>query len=137
MDIKSFSEFYNNYTTLDEVSSICRSCIKKKQKDYIQRNPHVYKKQREKQIERNYGISKKDKDNLFEEQNGRCAICGEFSSVLCVDHNHNTGVVRGLLCSQCNFGLGNFKDNIGVLEKAIKYLKKEEDKNCEDTKMTD
>jgi hypothetical protein len=60
-------------------------------------------------------------------QKDRCAICGRHSSELnkklCVDHCHKTGKVRGLLCINCNLGLGSFKDDIKFLNKAIEYLK--------------
>jgi len=68
-------------------------------------------------------------DILFAEQKGRCTIC--FSDVLntdskdqrlCIDHDHETGEVRGLLCRRCNLGLANFNDNIDNLYAAIDYL---------------
>ena len=64
---------------------------------------------------------------MLENQNHCCAICGEhkdsFIKQLSVDHNHNTGQPRGLLCSACNGGIGKLKDSVDMLEKAIKYLK--------------
>lgn len=68
-----------------------------------------------------------DYDNLVENQNGRCKICNKHESEarkkrLCIDHKHGTKIVRGLLCDDCNVGLGNFKDNIWLLSKAIEYL---------------
>lgn len=62
---------------------------------------------------------------LFETQI-ECSICGKIeknNKELHIDHNHDTGEFRGLLCHQCNCGLGYFKDNIEFLEKAIGYLK--------------
>jgi hypothetical protein len=63
---------------------------------------------------------------LFNCQKGRCAICGihqaDLKRALCLDHDHKTGKVRGLLCYNCNFLIGNAKDNIGTLQRAIKYL---------------
>ena len=66
-------------------------------------------------------------------QNGLCAICktspeitvdknGRHSGGLRVDHDHDTGVIRGLLCRNCNSGLGYFKDNKQIMENAVKYL---------------
>ena len=56
-------------------------------------------------------------------QKSNCEICDSTENLV-VDHNHKTNVVRGRLCNHCNRGLGHFLDNIDILEKAIKYLKK-------------
>lgn len=63
-------------------------------------------------------------DRLFEEQKGRCAICGRSQEGLrlAVDHSHQTGERRGLLCRACNLGLGNFRDDPSALRGAIRYL---------------
>ena len=63
---------------------------------------------------------------LVEKQENRCAICNrhrsELTYDLCVDHDHITGKIRGLLCHKCNCGLGIFKDNVEILQKSINYL---------------
>ncbi len=59
--------------------------------------------------------------NLVEKQKGICALCNEPKQLF-IDHEHNTGQVRGLLCRNCNLGLGFFKDNLILLDKAKKYL---------------
>lgn len=72
-----------------------------------------------------YGISIEEYNQLFVNQNGVCAICKEKplnSKNLCVDHDHNTHKIRGLLCRACNSGLGHFKENKQNLLNAIKYL---------------
>lgn len=74
-----------------------------------------------------YGITHAQYDNVLLSQNGCCAICDEPSKegqLLCVDHNHDTGIVRGLLCKQCNFAIGLLKDSVSRLEKAKQYLNK-------------
>ena len=73
-----------------------------------------------------YGLSDEEYLNKINEQNNLCAICGkkEVGKVLCVDHDHDTGKVRGLLCNNCNIGLGNFKDDINIILSAIGYLQK-------------
>ena len=67
-------------------------------------------------------------DKLILEQNNSCAICGvlesKCSKKLHVDHDHKTGIVRGLLCSRCNAMIGMAKDEIGILIEAISYLTK-------------
>ena len=70
-----------------------------------------------------YGITEIQYNIMLEEQSGKCKICGtKFSSTPHIDHDHSSGSVRGLLCSDCNIGLGLFKDNIGSLNSAIKHL---------------
>ena len=60
---------------------------------------------------------------MFEKQEGKCAICGSKDEKhLCVDHSHENGKIRKLLCENCNKGLGYFRDNPLVLENAINYL---------------
>ena len=66
---------------------------------------------------------------MVRDQDNKCAICGtEFTdySQVHIDHNHKTGLVRGLLCKQHNRGLGFFNDNWELLEKAAQYLKEKE-----------
>lgn len=64
-----------------------------------------------------------DEYNLrYREQMGACAICHRELPVLCVDHNHKTKVIRGLLCPACNKGLGCFRDKQELLESALSYL---------------
>lgn len=74
-----------------------------------------------------YGISPEQYLSLYKQQEGKCKICGAElpdGEYLHVDHDKETGEVRGLLCRNCNLGLGNFKDNPKILEKAIEYLEK-------------
>ncbi len=61
-------------------------------------------------------------ETMFEKQGGICPICLEKFSSLVVDHNHNRGNIRGLLCHSCNLGIGSFRDNKENLERAIHYL---------------
>ena len=73
-----------------------------------------------------FGITIQDYDDMYIEQGGRCAICGvhqsETQKRLCVDHDHESGNVRGLLCDRCNTSIGKFNDDINLLHNAIKYL---------------
>lgn len=76
-------------------------------------------------LRREYGLSAEEYEEMLEEQDGECAICHNFCSSgrrLAVDHCHSTGKVRGLLCGNCNTGLGKFEDSIERLQRAIEYL---------------
>lgn len=85
-------------------------------------------------IEYKYGITEEEYYELLKKQKGVCKICGNPPSkkehrknkkneyYLHVDHCHTTGAVRGLLCNNCNSGLGRFKDRIDLLDKAKDYL---------------
>ena len=81
-------------------------------------------------IKRRYGIDHIEYDRLLIAQNNKCAICGSETNEskkkkrLCVDHNHKTGKVRGLLCDRCNSTLGKINDDISTLANMISYLNK-------------
>jgi hypothetical protein len=72
-------------------------------------------------LRKHFGISLEQYNIMVEDQGGRCAICGEESQ-LHVDHDHETTEVRGLLCNNCNNGLGRFLDRPDLLRKAAEYL---------------
>jgi Recombination endonuclease VII len=92
------------------------------------------RKKRDTHLKKNFGITIEEYDNLLNVQEGKCAICGNPEStfdgrtkspkMLSVDHDHITGVVRGLLCQTCNLVLGLFKDSLERFEMAMKYLEK-------------
>jgi hypothetical protein len=83
---------------------------------------------REARLQRHYGITTAQVEAQIQSQEGRCCICGvSFSTTTPnvsanVDHCHRTGLLRGVLCRQCNLGLGFFRDQIDFLERAVKYL---------------
>lgn len=80
-------------------------------------------------LQHKYGISLEEYNAKVKEQNHKCAICftdevDVFKQTLYVDHCHNTGKIRGLLCHSCNVGLGVFKDSNTLLDNAKEYLRK-------------
>lgn len=106
----------------------CRPCTNKHRAEYrkakIKADPDHYKNLK---LKERYGISFEDRASLATEQDNKCKICltSEASSkrgVLCVDHCHATGEVRGLLCDLCNKALGHFRDNPTLLKVGIAYL---------------
>lgn len=73
-----------------------------------------------------YGLEPEEVEALYIVQKGECGICEKFliwgKDRICVDHNHKTKHLRLLLCSQCNTGLGLFKEDPKILAKAIRYI---------------
>ena len=96
-------------------------------KKYCRNNPE---KTKDMKLKSAYGITIEQYNQMYKEQEGRCKICGvhqaECKKAFAVDHNHDTGEVRGLLCMECNTGIGKLGDNVELLKKAIEYLKKYE-----------
>lgn len=92
-----------------------------------QARPERKRKMRDLYYRRTFGISADDFDALVAEQGGGCAICGcvpERAASLHVDHDHLTGAIRGILCIGCNQGLGQFRDDPDLLERAAAYIRK-------------
>ena len=128
LENKPKSEFHKNPSSKDGLTCYCRQC----RKEYYEKNKE---RSRPRTIERTYGITIEDYNNLLDQQNNCCAICGgvnENGYSLYVDHDHSCckgkkscgKCIRQLLCSSCNFMLGNAKDNPELLKKAAKYLER-------------
>lgn len=102
-----------------------RESIKKKVSEYNKKHPEVKKNSH---LVYDFGITLEDYNDMLIKQDFKCAICGSKlpknskAKHFVVDHDHKTGKVRGLLCQCCNFGLGQFQDNIENLKNAIRYL---------------
>jgi hypothetical protein len=124
---KSLIMFSSSPSRHSGVSGWCKECENKHKRTTYQnriRNSNLKK----------YGLDQDSYEKLLEKQNNKCKICGIDAEnapgagsskvgVLCVDHDHLTSKVRGLLCSKCNTGLGLFFDDVTNLENAILYLK--------------
>jgi hypothetical protein len=112
---KSIKAFYEKSGGRSGVAAICIPCHNKISKEH--------------HLKSRYGLTIEQLDLLFEQQGGRCAICFTFEpggryDNLHIDHDHNTGVVRGLLCASCNLGIGYLKDSTSVLKSATSYLER-------------
>ena len=94
---------------------------KTKYKDF-KFSPGTKEYRKEAYLKRQYSITGKDLEILKTNSNNTCSICERKNDNLVIDHDHNTGKVRGLLCVRCNTGLGKFKDDVELLTKAINYL---------------
>ena len=98
--------------------SYCYPCFNRIKEESRQR---VHGGSRNYHLRRRYGITQAEADAFFDRQGGLCALCRERPAQH-VDHDHLTGKVRGMLCSCCNQGLGNFRDRADVMRAAIAYL---------------
>lgn len=124
-DINQFGIYKNRGKVYHRCT--CNSCRRKAEAERYIRDPkakeRMTKATRKSQLKTYYGITEEDYERMFKEQEGKCAICGLTSKKkLNIDHCHISGKVRGLLCWNCNIGLGYFKDNLENLQNAIKYL---------------
>lgn len=134
-------DFWKNKVQPDGLDNLCKQCRKDSINKYrkkisssrpIKSEPTIEEiaikleknKQRKKfnQIKLNYGLTQSDYEQLEKSQNYCCKICNQLTK-LCVDHCHLTGKVRGLLCTNCNRGIGYLKESIYNLENAIQYIK--------------
>jgi hypothetical protein len=107
--------------------------MKEAREEWVKANPEKAKYHRKRARLKKYGISFADYATLWDTQEGKCAICSmvfkEFGATevakeqAYVDHDHTTNKVRGLLCNNCNAGLGHFFDKTTRLQKAIDYLR--------------
>lgn len=120
------SQFHKSRSTSDGLDPRCKSC----RKTDTARRPREPQRVRANSLQRLYGISPAEYDALFAAQAGLCAICRKPESMerlgvlrgLCVDHDHKTGKVRGLLCARCNVAIGHLTDDPAVIHAAARYL---------------
>lgn len=120
-DISCFDKRVNRKSGIQSMCKTCRNSYPKNSDSKKMRNYDLLK---------TYGITTEDFENLLTLQNNCCAICGvnqdtlktSKKKYLCVDHCHNTGKIRGLLCDKCNRGVGLLGDNVNTLIKAVEYL---------------
>lgn len=112
------------------LKSWCRPCTREKNTSFYRRlrkeNPaRMSLKRRVSHLKLTFGLTIAEYEALVQRQDRRCAICrqvpggrGRFH----IDHDHHTGVIRGLLCCHCNAGLGQFRDSAALLRMALVYL---------------
>jgi hypothetical protein len=106
-----------------DCSNCGRVAVRRKRRSYgHQFECRIARREHRGRLWETYNITDRAYAAMLRKQKGRCAICGVKMIVPCVDHCHDTGKVRGLLCHHCNTGLGMFKDNPKTLKRALAYL---------------
>lgn len=122
---KPYDEFSPASKASDGRTSYCRDCLRLRHRAYrdAKAGGAPRRPARDYHLKRRYGLTSADVDAMVEAQGGVCALCRERKPEH-VDHDHVTGVVRGVLCFCCNQGLGNFRDRADVMRHAISYLER-------------
>lgn len=129
---KPLSEFSKDNHKKSDHTSQCKVCKNNYMKLFRKNNIELCKIYLKRStLKRTFGLSLDDYNDMLINQNYRCAICNKketrkINGKICklsVDHNHKTGKVRGLLCNDCNNGIGRLKENISILKTAIDYLR--------------
>lgn len=126
--------YYQEWKNRPEVKAKIKAYLKAYHKEYGKK-PEVIEHKRDLTLRRVYGITLQDYNQLLQQQDYKCAICFtpqiELDRSLAVDHNHNTGKVRGLLCGTCNrYVVMALERPVTVLKSALDYLEAHGDKVC-------
>lgn len=128
---KPLSEFFHDRRKAEGRMARCRSCRRDDRRAWRIRNPDHDKRrywanpqgERERHLVRKYGVSLAEYDRMLAAQDGKCAVCGKTQQrAFDVDHDHATGIVRGLLCTSCNRMIGHAGDSEDNLRRAADYL---------------
>lgn len=125
---KPRSEFYPHAVAKNGVSAWCKACTNAASLERQKRDRKgVSLINRRAKLKKAFGMTLEQYDQMLEAQGEKCALCGsDFPGGrgrFVVDHCHETGRIRGLLCNLCNVGLGALRDSPALMAKAIRYLK--------------
>jgi hypothetical protein len=120
------------YQSAGALSSYCKPCTRARSAEVYRRDPDAaYAKHKVAMRRLRYGIDSEQYEAMVAAQGGTCAICHQAETIttasgrvwdLSVDHDHETGSVRGLLCNRCNALLGHALESVATLEAAVAYL---------------
>lgn len=137
-EIKRKTDFYASKKLSRGFDYHCKVCRRAITAEHARRNPekkkvayqqwadqnksHLAKKSREYKHRYLFGLEPEDYRDLVEAQGGVCAICRTAGNRLCVDHDHGTGEVRGILCTKCNLTLGYYENGLKMKTHIDSYL---------------
>ena len=119
----SIGQFSVDRKTRDGLALWCKDCRSAHYKIYREASPERYQGY---QLKKLYGLTLERYAEMLSNQRGACAVCGGVNAcgyVLGVDHDHKSGQIRGLLCGNCNNGIGRFNHDVGRLLAAARYLR--------------
>lgn len=120
LKVQALEAFPRNKCARDGRHSYCKPCHNARTRETVER---LHGTTRHYHLMRRHSISALEADEILVEQDDVCPICLEKPAVH-VDHDHATGRVRGILCFNCNGGLGQFRDRVDIMLNAIRYLER-------------
>ena len=121
---KSLSCFYKDRQKQGGLRYWCKDCVLENVYAWEEKNIGNLKSIiKNRDLKKLYGIGLVDYERMYNTQCGFCLICKTKKDVLCIDHNHKTGKIRGLLCNNCNRVLGSVKEDVNILSEMIDYIK--------------
>ncbi len=136
-ELRPLAHFYRK--TNGRSFSRCKGCVAEDKAEYWIKNknrlsekyratrlavkPSGLTSGREWDLQSRYGMPAYEYDRRLKLQGYKCACCNGPLNKICIDHDHQNGKVRGIICRNCNLMLGHAKDSVEVLRKAIKYLR--------------
>ncbi len=106
---KPLEDFHRHRGTKDGRFCYCKSCTNQYARDYKKRN-YSPEQKRKWWLSNRYGLTPAEADKMMTDQKGLCGICSNPMKRVCIDHDHSTGLVRGLLCHKCNIKLPAVED---------------------------
>lgn len=133
-EVKSTADFHVRRASPDGLQPRCKPCNQAVARAWDLANPERAEASRRKWARSNpdkirahkrkhkYGLEDYEFKAIYVSQRGCCAICEQRLVVPCIDHNHGTGEVRGLLCTTCNTGIGHLRDSPVLLTRALEYV---------------
>lgn len=137
--MKPLTEFYGEAKGKNGRQRWCKPCSRTRVTQWRKDNPEAVKRaDRKKVLKKRYGLTPHDYNKLLAEQNNGCGVCGKPERTiqragspiqfLAVDHDHESGRLRGLLCQPCNRALGNMGDNLEGVMRFVHYLERSTDR---------
>lgn len=131
-EIKPFEEFVKRGPKRGGYGAECKSCKRKRDSEFYHASPAEQIRTRDKNLRKNFGITLEGYNGMLASQRGLCAVCGKeetridprrgIVSSLAVDHDHTTGMIRGLLCYACNMALGYLQEDPTRAQGLLTYI---------------
>lgn len=129
---KPVSEYYEVRKDGNGGRKVCKTCLRAANAEWRKENQmHRKEKLKRGRLMRGFGMTLERFNEMLVEQGHKCSICGSNfpdGAKINVDHDHNTGVVRELLCNKCNLGLGCFDDDVSLFYRATLYIDRHRDR---------